>query len=860
MKRTLRLALVAGLAAGFAPATAAQEEPLAVAAQEQQEGDLAALVDETPDLWFVELSSPPAVEGTSAATLRAEKAAFRANAKKAGLAFAERYAFDGLFNGLSVRIDKGDLAKLSRIEGVKAIWPVLEAKTTAGEAAPEMATALAMTGADVAQSGLGYTGRGVKVAVMDTGIDIDHPDFGGNGTPGSTLFPTTRIAYGYDFVGDAFTGGNTPVPDDNPDDCGGHGSHVAGIIGANGVVKGVAPEVTLGAYRVFGCAGSTNSDIMIAAMERALADGMQVLNMSIGSAFMTWPQYPTAAAATRLVNKGVVVVASIGNSGGNGLYSAGAPGVGDKVIGVASFDNTRVTQFAFTISPDGRAIGYGGATAAPVPQLSGTYPMARTGTQTTTNDGCAALGTGTLTGKVALIRRGTCGFYDKARNAQAAGAAGVVLYNNAPGTLTPTVAGAVAITIPVVMISQLNGNLIDSRLASGPVDLTWTNQTVTASSSTGGLISSFSSYGLDAELTVKPDIGAPGGDIWSTYPLEYNGYANLGGTSMASPHTAGAVALLLEARPHTSAQSVRAILQNSADPKNWWGNPALGLDNVHRQGAGLLDVDDAILSTVRIEPGKLSLGESEAGPATRTLTLKNDGALDATFDLSHAPALSSGAPTNATAINTYTGFASVAFSTPSITVPAGGTASIDVTIAANPSLADRSMYGGYVVFTPQGGGQTYRVPYAGFKGDYQSVQVLTPGGSTGFPRFGRYVGGTSYQLASAGATFTMTATDRPAILAHLEHQARRLRVEIVAAATGRSWHRAFDEEYMPRNSTATGFFGLPWDGYTVAGNRLYTVPDGQYVMKLSVLKALGDAANPAHWETWTSPAFNVARP
>src|SRR5690606_31428828 len=102
-----------------------------------------------------------------------------------------------------------------------------------------------------------------------------------------------------------------PSPDPNPDDCNGHGTHVAGIVGANGTVKGVAPEVTFGAYRVFGCDGSTTSDIMLAAMERAYKDGMQVLNMSIGSPYQ-WPQYPTAEAASRLVRKGMVVVASIG--------------------------------------------------------------------------------------------------------------------------------------------------------------------------------------------------------------------------------------------------------------------------------------------------------------------------------------------------------------------------------------------------------------------------------------------------------------------------------------------------------------------------------------------------------------------
>jgi len=135
---------------------------------------------------------------------------------------------------------------------------------------------------------------------MDTGIDIDHPDLGGNGVPGGTPFPSARITHGWDFVGDAYNADPrspsydpVPHPDARPDDCAGHGTHVAGIVGANGAVRGVAPGVTFGSYRVFGCQGSTEADIMLAAMERVLADGMNVLNMSIGSSYQ-WPQYPTA--------------------------------------------------------------------------------------------------------------------------------------------------------------------------------------------------------------------------------------------------------------------------------------------------------------------------------------------------------------------------------------------------------------------------------------------------------------------------------------------------------------------------------------------------------------------------------------
>jgi subtilisin family serine protease len=828
-------------------------------------GDDTPVLERATDLWFVELASPPVADGTSLQTVRAEKAAFRAAARKAGLRYTERFAFDTLWNGLSIRLDASKIDAVMRIQGVKAVYPVdaisLPPRDPQPGDAQDLYTALAMTGADIAQSELGFTGAGVKVAIVDTGTDYDHPDLGGCFGSGC------RVAVGYDFVGDDFNADSTSptynpvaVPDPDPDDCAGHGTHVSGIVGANGVVKGVAPNVTFGAYRVFGCAGSTFADIMIAAMERALRDGMQVLNMSIGSAFQ-WPEYPTAAAATRLVNKGVSVVASIGNSGPSGLYAAGAPGVGSKVIGVASYDNIAVMLNYFTVTPDATKIGFTPATAAPLPPTAGTYPMARTGTATSTADACAALPAASLAGQVALIRRGTCSFYIKSANAQAAGAVAVVLYNNAAGRFNPTVAGSPPITIPVVAISDTEGVLIDSRLAAGPVDMTWTDQLDSFPASNAGLISSFSSYGLPPDLSLKPDIGAPGGNIYSTYPLELGGYATLSGTSMASPHVAGAVALLLEARPHTPSQAVRSILQNSADPKLWWGNPALGyLDQVHRQGAGMLDIDDAILATTKIEPGKLSLGESEFGPAQRTLTLENKSYVPVTYALGHAPALSTGP--NTFTVGAFTGFAAVAFSqlgapVTSVTVPAGGTASVDVTITANAGLADRSLYGGYLVFTPTAG-PPLRVPYAGLKGDYQSFVVLAPT-ANGFPWLARLTGG-SYFKQSDGAVFTMAAGDIPYILAHLDHPSRRMRVEVFDAFTNRAWHRAYDEEYLPRNSTATSFFAFPWDGLTVAGKKTYTVPDGSYVLKVSILKALGDSSNPAHWETWTSPMFVIDRP
>jgi minor extracellular serine protease Vpr len=882
-------ALLAFAIAFAAPAFA--EETVSVSAAD----------NESPSLWFVEFAGAPLASGGKKADLKTTRDAFAAAAKAAGAQYTKRHEFETLWNGISVRVSPANLSRIARLPEVANVWPVdtyILPEPTPGDV-PELIYALPMTGTNTAHDA-GFTGAGMKIGIIDTGVDIDHPDFGGTGVPGTTPFPNAKIVAGYDFVGDLYdanpanpTYNPIPAPDPNPDDCGGHGSHVAGIAAANGFSKGVAPDAKIGAYRVFGCNGSTDADIMVAAMERAYLDGMHVINMSIGSAFQTWPQYPTAAAGDRLVARGVVVVCSIGNSGTSGQFSASAPGIGNAVIGTASFDNTHVSQKAFTVDPGNLLIGFGPATAAPVPPTSGSLPLDKTGTPASTADGCppweaafggaayaggAWLAPGSMTGKAVLIRRGTCGFWHKAFNAQQAGASAVILYNNAAGTISPTVAppaaGLSAINIPVVAITAASGATIDG-LVPGGATLTWGNETVVSAVSTGGLISSFSSYGLNAELTVKPDIGAPGGNIWSTIPIEQGSYGNNSGTSMASPHVAGMAALLRQAKPGLSAAAVRDVLQNSAEPKNWSGNAGLGfLDFVHRQGAGMARIDRAIAATTTITPGKLSLGETEAGPVTKTLTFWNSAADEVTYNLSHAPALATSSSNNP-GFGVFSAPSTVVFSSSSLTVPGSGSATVDVTVDASEGLQANDYFGGYVVATPAGGGEALRVPFAGTKGDYQAIQVLVPT-ANGFPWLAQLnAAGTSYANRTAtGATYTMEGNDIPFVLARLGHPSRELRLEIFDAATGEPIHSvfnyAFKEEYLPRNGlsttgTPTTFFSFAWDGTRQFNNGkgndfVKVVPNGDYVLKLKVLKALGDRSNPAHWEIWTSSTVTVARP
>jgi subtilisin family serine protease len=801
------------------------------------------IIDETPSIWFVELKSPAAVEGTSMKVLNAEKKAFRTAANQADLKFEERFAFSTLWNGLSIKIDPADLGKLARIKGVKALYPVETIsmpEVTAG-GSPELFTALTMTGADVAQSELGYTGAGVKVAVMDTGIDYDHPDLGGCFGPGC------RVEYGYDFVGDAFNADDSSpsynpetTPDDDPDDCQGHGSHVAGIVGADGTVTGVAPGVTFGAYRVFGCEGSTFGDIMIAAMEMALADDMDILNMSIGSSYQ-WPEYPTAVAADHMVQKGMVVVASIGNSGSTGTFSAGAPGVGEKVIGVAAFDNSHTLLPYFEVNSTG--IGY-------VPMtFAGPTPTA--GTEEIVYIGRACNGDaleGDAAGKVALIVRGACSFNEKAPNAIAAGATGVVIHNNASGTFNGTLGAPIDGVTPVVGISGEDGFFI--RAQETPVFMTWTDQMASFPSPTGGLISSFSSYGLAPDLSLKPDIGAPGGNIYSTYPLEKGGYATMGGTSMSSPHVAGAAALLLEAKPGTTAEDVRTILQNSADPHLWSLAPSLGLlEPVHRQGAGMVDIDDAILSTAIVSPGKIALGESESGVQMQQISIRNTSDEAVTYEVSYESAITTSG-TWSVDLGFWLSDAFVDFSKTTVKVNPGGNAKVKATFypATGPDLG---MYGGYIVFTPDNGGAELRVPFAGFIGDYQSLPVFTAN-PYGLPWL--------WESLDGDLVYSMEGWDVPEFWVNLGHQSEIFRIEIFDANTGETMHYAYDFDYFGRNSNYNNIYSFIFDGYTIQGQGWRFVPDGDYYAVFEVLKANGIPGQADHWETWTSPVFTIDRP
>lgn len=807
------------------------------------------------DLWLVELEAQPLAMGGFRAELAEQHRRLLVALERDAVEHEVRQEYSRLFNGFSLRASADELERLRRAPGVKAVYPVLTVEADVppepeptppplgGATQPELFTALTQTGADVAQNTLGLTGAGVRVAIVDTGTDFTNPDLGG------CFGPTCRVSFGWDFVGDAFDGDNPltqPQPDATPNDCRGHGTHVSGIIMANGRVKGVAPGVQFGSYRVFGCGGATTNDLLIAAIERAVADGARVVNISLGNPF-SWPQFPTASAASAARALGVIVTSSQGNNGSGGLYGTSAPGSGDDVLAAGSVENTASALAAFTVSPDNLRVAYEPSDTAPAAPLTGTFPLAAMPPANPL--GCNPLTAGSLTGQVALIPRGTCSYAVKAQNAQAAGAVAVVVSNNVAGLLQMQVTG---VMVPTVMISQADGATLTTRLGMGAVSLTW-GSSVQTPRANGGQVSPTSSWGPTAELGFKPDVVTPGGGIFSTWRTNAGSWATISGTSMAAAHLAGLTALLLQAQPTLTPAELADVLRNTAAPVT--APSSMNLESTLRQGAGLVRITAAAQTVARVFPSKLALGESQGVTSfVRTLTLTNRGASDLVFTPSHAPALSvigdAYAPTS-----TAAGQASVTFSAPTVTVPAGGPATVTVTITPNAMLPARGFFSGFLVFTA--GTTVLRVPYLGLSGDYQSTTVVHA------PDAGPYLSrgpGPAFTPLPDGGVFTLSGTDTPTVVVHLDHFSRTFDLEAVDAVTGKPWGSFFSMSYVGKDYTASAWQRVQWDGVTTFDKARRLLPNGAYRIKLTVLKPLGDAGTPSDVETWLSPPVTLNHP
>ncbi|MEU6860320.1 S8 family serine peptidase [Glycomyces sp. NPDC046736] len=789
-------------------------------------------------VWLVELST-----GAGASALEAVGH---------DLDFEIRHDFARVWNGVSVEADAATVERIAGLDLVERVWtdvvftgPARVGADRTEAAVPELAQAIATTRADEAHA-RGVTGEGVRVGVIDSGVDYTHPDLGGCFGEGC------RVAYGTDFVGDDFDSDDPDNaeadPDEDPMDCGGHGTHVAGIVGASGTVTGVAPGVTFGAYRVFGCEGSTSGEVIMQALEAALVDGMDVVNLSLGQSFQ-WPGYPTAVAADRLTEEGVTVVASMGNDGEAGVYSGSAPGVGEDVIAVASTDNPSQRMSAAFVPALDRAIGYNTLDAATEPETGETSdPLVWLGRA------CADdASEGDVNGKAALVVRGTCTFKEKYERAVAEGATAVVVYNDRSGPFGGQ--GVEDQGVPAIAVTDADGeDLRDlAEIGKAPV-LEFTGDTVLVDLPRGGYTSSFSAYGPAPDLAFKPDVTAPGGGIWSTVPVVDGSYRSMSGTSMSAPHVAGAAALLLGAEPRLDPRDVRTRLANSARPVAWGDNPDLGeLEAAHRQGTGRIDVIAALDARASLYPTGVNTGDgTEARTFELTLTSSDRQARD--YELSHESTIATTGDVRDPGF--HAAEPEVTFEPETLRLYPGQYATVAVTVTPSEELPLGSVFGGRVTATPNKG-EALTAAYSGYQGDYLAIPVLE---HPEYPRLGAVVGQDpetrefEYRDLEDGETFSIADGPQLAALVYLGHQVASLEVSVANADTGEevTWDR---EAFLPRSPGPADAMGIHLAD--LAEQRPDAFEPGRWTLTVRVLKALGDEANPGHWEQWTSPEFTL---
>ena len=552
-------------------------------------------------------------------------------------------------NALIVRIPDAQAAQLAALPGVKKVYPVRKFYLMLDHALPLHKVPDAWS-----QVGLGNAGAGVKIAIIDTGIDQNHPGFQNTSLTVPGGFPRANTAADLTYTNQKVIVARSyaslfasPDPDPSPADHVGHGTATAmcaaGVQNAGplATISGVAPQAWVGSYKVFGSPGVNDyatEDAILTAINDAVGDGMDVISMSLGSDVATrFADDPEVTALEQAAANGIIVVAAAGNNGPN-PGTIGSPGNGPSAIAVGATNNDRAFTTTVTVngqSPVASVPGNGPAPNAPV-----TAPMVDVASLDGTGTACSALPRGSLNGAIAFILRGPCTFEQKLDDAQAAGAVAAVIYTDQarPDPIPMAVGQA---TLPAQMIGYQDGVTIKPLLKS-PAQTTM-SFTLGPMYVNPARLADFSSQGPNVDFSIKPDLVAVGVNLYmATEKLDPqgamyspDGYTIEQGTSFSAPLVAGAAALLKAARPGLTAAQYRSLLVNSADPASLVPGTAA---TVQQAGAGVLDAFAALNATAAMAPVSLNFG---SGPSTVSTTLSlaisNTGTAGDTYTLSATP-------------------------------------------------------------------------------------------------------------------------------------------------------------------------------------------------------------------------------
>ncbi|WP_316570569.1 S8 family serine peptidase [Neobacillus sp. YIM B06451] len=417
------------------------------------------------------------------------------------------------------------------------------------------------------RNGKRLTGEGVIVGVIDTGVDYTHPDLRRNYGGGKDLVDKDADPMETKEPGEAATI---------------HGTHVAGIIAGNGKIQGVAPRATIKAYRALGPGGKGTTELVLAAIEEAIKDRVDVLNLSLGNA-VNGPDLPVSTALNRAAEKGIVPVVSSGNSG-PGQWTVGAPGTASKAISVgASTPFMKAPTIIIEETGKRLRIEKMAGSGKWMPGPSAEIVDGKFGRPEELNG---------VRNKIAVIKRGKITFTEKVKHALAAGARAVIIYKNTKGIFYGNLEESVP--IPVGTVSAAAGKQL---LRSGrPVRIELIDDS--------DRLAAFSSRGpVTGTWEIKPDVVAPGVAITSAVP---GGYLALNGTSMAAPHVAGVCALLKQAHPEWGPAEIKAALMNTAIVlKSSQAKPY----RTFEQGAGRIQADKAAAPETLVLPGSLTFGK-----------------------------------------------------------------------------------------------------------------------------------------------------------------------------------------------------------------------------------------------------------
>ncbi|KAF8800185.1 subtilisin-like protease [Phlegmacium glaucopus] len=783
-------------------------------------------------------------------------------------AVTKEYVSEGIFTGAAVTLNNPkDAMIIANIPGVKAVRPVKEyeqtkpikSHTVTGpkdpQLPPDTQSTHTMTGVDKLHAD-GVIGTGIKIGIIDSGIDYNHPALGAGFGPGH------KVIGGYDFVGDAYDliwnyrlGTNQPIPDNDPlDNCDGYGTHVAGIIDANPGnefnITGVAYGASLTAYRVFGCTGTASDEVVIEALLRGVADGQDILTLSI-NAPAGWTESSTSVVADRIAASGTIFTIAAGNDGiTSGSWYTSSPASGIHAISVASHIHLEMPLCK-------------GAEHAPIPYLSAlpsqtnntnnTLLVYATSNDTTvTNDACDPLPETTpdllwLSSAEALLHS----------NIAAKGAKLALIYNNAPdgAFLVQQFAAGVPIALSFPQVGGAS-NILNP---------------------TGGLISDFSGYGPTEDFFFKPAVAAPGGNILSTLPIALGSFGVQSGTSMACPFVAGASALLLSARGNTIhvAKSARNLFESTAQKvpsNNMDGGP---LQTLTQQGAGLINVYDAIHTTTIISPAELILNDTAHFVGVQKFTVQNNGNQPKTYTLNHAPAgtaltvqpgsiftAAGPVPLSATA-------ASVEITPSTFTVKPGCSQSV-VAKFTPPSGLDVSTYPVYSGFIEiVSGSETVHVSYLGLLGNLKDKQVIDNTDVVLGYTLPAILNATQTPQVDA-TNYTFVDTDFPSLIFRLVFGSPALDIDLVDASTTANSVSSgsfagvnvlgslMSLDYTPRNNeTGTGNPFTVFNITTPTFANMTVIPNGSYRVLIRALRVTGDPQSEKDYETWLSPIVGV---